>query len=465
MSGPHGLKKGAGVEHEGQEDLERIRFWVERLSEFNTGLGELDGETPIDFCESAGEAWQGIGLTSPPPPTSPAILIVVEALRAVAQVMTAAMMDYVSTPDARDRMTRNVALESLKEALDGVRRDGERWLTEGAPSADEIKERLAAVKASLQAALDAGAKQLAKDDADDAAATADQYGAILGYHDPSLDVSIIFTKVCSFSEAENKRYLDAYKGLAKRLESELYLHISDEHDALCDVLIGILSDLQNRRLSLGNWDALDECKRKVRSALISFTSALQIHQDQTIRLARKTFGRKTPEATAVEGLFNDLKATSFDYRWLEELRDVLQHGDINAFKYQFTASLDGEPEVRIDIDREYMLEFTREARNKPWLKRAELEGMTSDPSVLNMIKAIQPLMVELQEKLDTIMFPNVAEDAAVVKELIGRFNGRRGLYALQTGPGFTRRLWVPPYMPLAPRVLSFADGYEATASS
>jgi hypothetical protein len=47
-----------------------------------------------------------------------------------------------------------------------------------------------------------------------------------------------------------------------------------------------------------------------------------------------------------------------------------------------------------------------------WLKRRELEERDSDPSVLDMIKAIQPLMGPLQEKLDAILYPNAAEDAA-----------------------------------------------------
>jgi hypothetical protein len=51
----------------------------------------------------------------------------------------------------------------------------------------------------------------------------------------------------------------------------------------------------------------------------------------------------------------------------------------------------------------------------------------------------------------------------VVKELIGRFEGREGLYALQNGPGFTRRLGLPPIHRLAPRVLAFADEYHADA--
>jgi hypothetical protein len=169
-------------------------------------------------------------------------------------------------------------------------------------------------------------------------------------------------------------------------------------------------------------------------------------------------GRNTPQVQAIEDLFNDLKKTSFDYCWLEELRDALQHGDINAFKYDFTARLHGEPAVNVYMDREYMLQFTKQTRKK-WLKRSELEAMTSDPSVLDMIKAIQPKMGEQQDKLDKIMYPNVANDAATVRELIGRFEGREGLYALQSGPGFARRLGLPPFHRLAARVLAFADNY------
>jgi hypothetical protein len=113
------------------------------------------------------------------------------------------------------------------------------------------------------------------------------------------------------------------------------------------------------------------------------------------------------------------------------------------------------------MDRGYMLEFTREHRNQPWLQRSELEARTSDPSVLDMIKAIQPLMGQLQDELDKILYPNVADDAATVKELIGRFEGRQGVYAMQNGPGFTRRLGLPPLRRLAPRVLAFADKYTA----
>jgi hypothetical protein len=449
------------MDDEGQNDADLLRIWVGRLEVFISSLGEIEGDDPFDFCENAMEAWQsGVSPDTAPPPTSPAMLIIVETSRTLAQVMNSATGDYYATPDARNRMTRAVAQRSLHDALDGIRRDGERWLSEVMPTDEQIRQRIAVAGASFRAALDAIAQKMAELDAEDAAAAADPYGAILGYRDPNLDVGIIFTKVCSFTEDENRRYLDAYTGLEKVLEGDLVLHISDESDRLSDVLADIVRDLQSRELSVSNWDAMDERRRKLRSALISFTNALQIHEEQTVKRAKQTFGRYARETKSVRNLFSDLKKTSFDYRWLRVQGDVLQHADINAFKYSFTARLHGEPAVIVDVDREYLLQFTKRSWNRPWLKRNELQAMDSDPSVLTMIQNIQPLMRELQPKIAKILYPNVARDAGVVKELIGRFDGRQGLYALQTGPGFTQRLRVPPFRPLAHRVLAFADNYE-----
>jgi hypothetical protein len=56
-------------------------------------------------------------------------------------------------------MTRAVAQGSLHNALDGVRRDGERWPSEVMPTGEQIKQRIAVAGASFKAALDARARQ------------------------------------------------------------------------------------------------------------------------------------------------------------------------------------------------------------------------------------------------------------------------------------------------------------------
>jgi hypothetical protein len=450
------------TEEDDQEEVELVRDWIGRLEAFASSLDDIEGDDATDFCDNACEAWQHIAMSSVTQ-QNPAALLIFEALNALAKASTTVIMDWADTPDVRDRYTRETAQQLVKDVLGGVGSISERWLSEGLPSADEIQQRFTAVTADIKESMDVLGKRTAEMDGQDAEAAADPYGAILIYDDPNRDPSLIFEKVFPLTEDEDKRYRDAYERLRRMVDSELLEHISDESKRFCDQLIAVLTDLRDNQISLFDADAWDEHRRKVRSALISFTAALQIHQEQTINAAKKTFGRKTPQLAAVEQLFTDLRKSSFEYGWLEEMRDALQHGDINAFKWGFGASMRGEPTANVYMSREFMLKFTSRAGNKPWLKRRELQDMDSDPSVLEMIKAIRPLMGPFQEKLDKIMYPNVTEDVATVRELLSRFPGRQGLHALQNGPGFTRRNLGPPISPLAPRVLHFVATFEPDA--
>ena len=187
-------------------------------------------------------------------------------------------------------MTRAVAQQSLRDALNRLRREGEGWLSEVMPTGGTSQ---AANHPHGGKFYSGPRRQCAPDsqelDTEDAAAAADPHGAILGYHDSNLDVGIIFTKVLGVTEDENRRYSDAYTHLEKMLEGDLFLHSSDECDRLCDVLTDIMRDLQSGEVSLSNWDAMDQHKRKLRSTLISFTNSLQIHEERTVKRAKKTF--------------------------------------------------------------------------------------------------------------------------------------------------------------------------------
>lgn len=306
------------MEDDEQEDVDRVRDWIGRLQAFASSIDDIDGTSPDDFGENVCEARQNVAMSDMPPKTSPAVLIALETLNALLQVMRKVVMDWANTPDVRDRLTRDGAQQLAEDAMADILRDGQRWLSEGMPSLDQIQGRIAAVVADIKDAGNEVGKRNAEFDKDDTEAAADRYGVILGYHDPNLDANIIFD-----TGDDNKRYLDAYDRLRRMLDRELMQHIYDESDVLSDVLIGILSDLRDNRISLTDEDAIDERRRRLRSALVSVTSALQIHQEQAINKAKKTFGRNTPQAQAVEDLFNDLKKTSFDYCWLEELRDAL----------------------------------------------------------------------------------------------------------------------------------------------
>ncbi|EIU15264.1 hypothetical protein MA5S0422_1724 [Mycobacteroides abscessus 5S-0422] len=446
------------MEDDEQEELERVTDWIGRLEAFAESLDDLEGESARDFANNACTAFQATIMPSiTPGRANAAVLMLLEAASVVTRATRTVLMDWADTPDVRDRYTRESAQQLVKDALDGVLSDCKRWLSDAMPSSDQIRQRVASALAGMKEDEEALGTCNAELDAQDAEAEADPYGAILFHADPSRSDAPILEKVCSFTEDDHKRYRDAYEQLRRQIDSELLQHISDEYDRFSTVLAGIKEDLRANTIGVFDEDAWDERRRRARSALISFTMALQVHQEQTINAAKRLFGRKTPQLEAVEKLFKDLRESSFEYGWLEELRDALQHGDINAFKYDFTATVNGEPTVNVYMDRGFMLQFTGRPGNKTWLKRDELRAMISDPNLRDMIEAIRPLMGPLQEKLDIILYPDVANDAATVRELIGRFERRSGTYAMQTGPGFTRRKLMPPLFRLAPRVLHFAQ--------
>ncbi|ADT98058.1 hypothetical protein AU195_14545 [Mycobacterium sp. IS-1496] len=448
------------MEADEQEEIERVREWIGRLEAFASALDDIEGNSATDFANDVLEAMQSVVMPHVAPARVPSMLLALEAASTVTWATTTVIMDWADTPDVRDRYTRDTAQRLVKDALDRVLSNCTRWFSDGLPSEEEVKQRISTAAKDMRDAQELLGKRNAEHDAQDAEAAADPYGAILVHLDPSRSADApIFEKVCSLTEDEDERYRDAYEQLRRMIDSELLQHISDESDRLCDVVMALLTDLRYNRIPIFDEDAWDEHRRKVRSALISFTAALYSHREQTVRTAKKTLNRG-PEVQAVEKLFDELRKTSFEYGWLEELRGALQHGDINAFKWGFGASMNEEPVANVYMSREFMLDFTRNSSQKKWLKRRELEDMDSDPSVLDMIKAIQPLMGPLQEKLDTILYPNVADDVATVRELLSRYPHPNGVHALQDGPGFTRRKMCPPMSPLAPRVLSFVASYE-----
>ena len=68
------------------------------------------------------------------------------------------------------------------------------------------------------------------------------------------------------------------------LDSELLGHISDESDRFLDQLVLILEDLRDNKIGIFDWDAWDERRRKVRSALMRPPANRQLTAPTGLRL-------------------------------------------------------------------------------------------------------------------------------------------------------------------------------------
>lgn len=111
------------------------------------------------------------------------MVIALDSLNALLTTITAVTMDWADTPDVRDRFTRESAQQHAKDALYAILRDCRQWLSEGLPSDAVVQQRISAVIEEMKEAKELVERRNAEFDEQDAEAAADQYGAILGYHD------------------------------------------------------------------------------------------------------------------------------------------------------------------------------------------------------------------------------------------------------------------------------------------
>jgi hypothetical protein len=114
------------------------------------------------------------------------------------------------------------------------------------------------------------------------------------YRDPSVSDAPIFTKVCSFTDDEDKRYGDAYDQLRRMLDRELLQHIADESDRFRNVLKDIAHDLQANRIGVFDEDAWDELRGSGSSPIVQIPG----RRPRTFRhhRHRRSWSWQSPEA-------------------------------------------------------------------------------------------------------------------------------------------------------------------------
>ncbi|MFQ6226650.1 hypothetical protein [Nocardia sp. NPDC002869] len=355
-----------------------------------------------------------------------------------------------------DQVSVNTVRTAVTERMSSSVQEAENWLHNGPLAAGEMEYRVELLKSNIEAI-----EKLASDKIE-AEKALPQHGAMLGYSDENVEANVIWTQICAFEDEEHQRYSTAYERLKRRVDRDLLMYVFDELDVFMRIVTDALTDVKEGRFKWGYPDAVDEFVRRIRSGAVTLTSAFHVHQTQTYWLIQDKFGKDSEEYKRASKIFHDLYDSCFGYKWLLQLRHVMLHISIEAAAVVIKASVHHDPIIEINMDRGWMKESSGVMSKR--YNREPLLAMTSNPSIINMAKEAMPALAEVQEQLDDILHPETAEDAAVVRELIGRFDGRTGLYALQTGLGFTRRVPIPPHRLLSAKVLNFAERYRSSDS-
>lgn len=293
--------------------------------------------------------------------------------------------------------------------------------------------------------------------------TADnEFGAVL------IDVESapypIFRPVESFTREEHDWYKDAHEVLRDYLSKSMILFVTNESSNLLDYLITIGSAMKRDRRIIDTDENGVDIRDAAAARTLALTNAYFVYREQR-REQAKHLGEARGDDTfdRVQSSLRQLYKDCFGYRWLVESRNALVHMDLRAVELSVgvrNGDNDGtEIDYTLTIARDIVLQTAN--LKKPHMAdyRTELESLTGNLVVIELLEQALPAVVGADKEIRDAMYPQsiIQKNAEIVRGLIRRFSGRRGVYCMQTGPGFTRETKIPPHIRLDPNVLSFAD--------
>lgn len=273
----------------------------------------------------------------------------------------------------------------------------------------------------------------------------------------------LFRQITTLSPVDYRRYRDAYDVLASYLDESMMKFVSN----CCDDLLNYVIDYAQRAHEQRTLSEVDDRGANVFDMVCSLalaaTNSFFVVQDQHILKAINA-GEMRGDDTEVQvkRLFHSLEDENFGYRTVLNLRNALVHVSIRSLKFKVSISVSREPSITLDISREDVL-ATRKLQGKSDLakaRRAELASLRQDPSLFDLLEEAMPAFVESEFSSRQLIYPEAVrrEAAMSVCDLIDLFQGQRGTYCLQTGPGMTPdKRQIPNHQRLIPEVLALAE--------
>ncbi|MFI2232654.1 hypothetical protein [Nocardia testacea] len=292
-------------------------------------------------------------------------------------------------------------------------------------------------------------------------ATTGNFGAVLIDWD-SYDFPV-FRPLDRFDEAEHLRYMAAHDLIESYLSKSMIIFVREESLRLVNYLHGIGTAMQrDGRVAPTDADGLN-IRDAIAAHVLAVANAYFVYREQRREQAKQLSEQRDDDTwdqvkIHLDALYEGCAA----YRWLVESRNALVHLDLmGTVLLRLSIATSREPMIELRLARRTILQTRNMNQRNMAAYREELESLSDDPAVLDLLKEVLPVIAETDKQVRKAMYPaNVLGDAATtVRELIGRFHGQEGTYCLQTGPGFTEEHRIPQHIRLSVEVLEFARTY------
>lgn len=169
--------------------------------------------------------------------------------------------------------------------------------------------------------------------------------------------------------------------------------------------------------------------------ILTFCSALHLYQEQTLEEVKRAYGSPSTELNSASEIFSHAYDTSFAYRLLYRLRNVLVHHSLGSVGFEVSSKEDlskagliiHRHTVRAPLKREIFLAAKKGVNAT---MRREIENLEGDPDLVLTCSEAMTALRQVHDEISLIIRPSLHEDALLISELDTLYEGHQGARAL-----------------------------------
>lgn len=261
-------------------------------------------------------------------------------------------------------------------------------------------------------------------------AATDSYGALLFRKDPTGKTAGVMERVCDLAPEDYERYSGAYKVMFDIMVANMFTYVKQSSIDLFETIKKASDAMRDGEISPMQPDGMVEWGTRLRTAILAVCSSIHHHQDQSYIEVKRKFGKDSPEHRKVKAAFAEIYDDCFGYRYLYKLRNTMVHYTMEAAAMRGEAQLyKGEKIAFVDMqmDRSALLDM-KDHLNAPL--KEELRSLPGDPSIHEMVGEAVPRLAKTNRELLAILYPEIDDLCAIVREFDALFDGQKGVRAV-----------------------------------
>ncbi|MCZ4079578.1 hypothetical protein O1W68_16640 [Rhodococcus sp. H36-A4] len=246
---------------------------------------------------------------------------------------------------------------------------------------------------------------------------------------PTLQWSVI----AEFTKADYERYNDAYQTLNNLLNVNVFTYMRYTMFNLENAIQSDIDEMLSGRFAFGTQEEIVRVGIRMRSASLSFCSALHYHQEHTYKEVIGKHGDGSKQHKKIQRIFNRLFEKSPEYRLLYHTRNTMIHYTMDTITIDAGAAINRDKKKTAysnpEVDISAIVDLNTEISDK---YREELRAGPQRYSIQGLARTAFPLVDEANDRILRIMHTDLDIACKEVIEFDKLFDGKIGSRKITT---------------------------------